>query len=256
MKKILLLLCTVAAAGHFSAQTATNWTVNDCTGNPHTLFSELDAGKVVVITWVMPCGACIAPSLTAANTVNGMGNPNVVFYLVDDYGNTNCASLNSWASTNGINATAKFTSTAIDMTDYGTAGMPKTVVLGGGTCHTVFFNVNGSITQNALQTAINNALTPCTGVPETNAIVTGAGIFPNPATAAVAALSYTLTRQSEVSFELINILGEKVSHTIIGEQAPGKYEHTLDLSSLSPGVYFIKLRAGEAVETVKLTVSR
>src|SRR5688572_17237395 len=157
MKKLLFTLFAVLAITFGCAQTATDWTVNDCAGNPHTLFSELDAGKVVVITWVMPCGACIAPASTAANTVTGFGNPNVIFYLVDDYGNTNCASMNSWASVNSITANAKFTNAAIDMTDYGTAGMPKTVVL-GGTSHTVFYNVNGAVSQSALQTAISNAL--------------------------------------------------------------------------------------------------
>lgn len=139
------------------AQFATDFTANDCAGTSHNLFSELNAGKVVVLTWVMPCASCVGPAQTASNTVRNLNNPQVVFYMADDYANSSCATLASWAQSNSIHPTATFSSAQIRMTDYGSNGMPKTVVLGGA-AHRVFLNVNNSLNATALTTAINQAL--------------------------------------------------------------------------------------------------
>jgi hypothetical protein len=53
----------------------------------------------------------------------------------------------------------------------------------------------------------------------------------------------------------MNQLGQKVNSVSIGKQSAGKHEYQINPESLSNGVYFIRLTAGEAIETVKLTVS-
>lgn len=253
MKKTLLTaFAGLALTIGFSQTTATNWTVNDCASSSHTLFNELDAGKVVVITWVMPCGACIAPAQTASNTVSGMGNPNVVFYLCDDYGTTSCSTINSWAATNNITAT-KFSNAAIKMTDYGSTGMPKTVVLGGGTCRNVFYNVNGTVSSSALTTAINNALSPCTGVIENNTINMELSVFPNPANSS-SKISYSLESSSDVKIELFNLMGEKTKLIFSGNQSAGEHTLDVDCAKLSNGIYFVKLAAGKIEKTIILSV--
>lgn len=255
MKKTVLTALAGLALTFGFAQTATDWTVDDCAGNSHTLFSELDAGKVVVIGWTMPCGACIGSMQTAANTVVGFANSNVVFYLCDDEANTACSTIESWASTNSITANAHFSNAAIDMLDYGNAGMPKTVVLGGSS-HTVYYKVNGTNSQNDLQIAINDALNAgTTSIAENNNAGIGFSVFPNPAVTN-AKINYTLTTASEVTIEVNNILGEKVSTVSLGKQNAGEHEYQLNLEALSTGSYFIKLNAGKTTETVKVTVTR
>lgn len=55
MKKSLLLCVSILfSVLLFSQTTATNFTVDDCNGVTHDLFTELDEGKVVIIAWVMP----------------------------------------------------------------------------------------------------------------------------------------------------------------------------------------------------------
>ena len=258
MKKSLLTSITCLCFAFAQAQTAVNFTATDCASTSHNLFAELDAGKVVVITWPMPCGACISAASTAENTVTNMANPNVVFYLVDDVGNTTCATLNSWASTNSIAPTASFSNAGniIKMTDYGTSGMPKTVVLGGGTCHGVFFNVNGNISASALTTAINNALAPCsTGMTEQSNSPMGLSAFPNPA-ATSTIINYSLAISADVTIEVTNLLGETVRVVSLGKQSSGKQLYEMNLETLSVGSYFIKLNAGEMSETMKVTVTR
>ena len=52
MKKNLLLIVlaftTLASVG----QTAVNFNTSDCNSNTHDLFTELNTGKVIVLTWV------------------------------------------------------------------------------------------------------------------------------------------------------------------------------------------------------------
>lgn len=56
MKKLLLAFSQLLLSGFmaFGQTTATDFTVNDCGGTSHNLFTELDAGKVIVLCWPMP----------------------------------------------------------------------------------------------------------------------------------------------------------------------------------------------------------
>ena len=55
MKQSLLVLLSLFISVLALPQTnATDFSVDDCNGEFHNLFTELDAGKVVVIAWVMP----------------------------------------------------------------------------------------------------------------------------------------------------------------------------------------------------------
>lgn len=255
MKKLILSSIACLAITLSFSQSATNWTANDCAGSPHTLFTELDAGKVVVICWVMPCGACIPAALTAANTVIGFANPKVVFYLCDDYADNSCSTIASWASSNSIVSTANFSNSAISMSSYGTPGMPKTVVLGASS-HSVYFNQNGTITQSALQAAINSALSGGgTAIDEKKNTKIKATVFPNPIVSN-AILNYSLNTSTDVSIEITNILGETVKSISIGKQSAGIQSYEINLESLSVGSYFIKLNTGESFEIVKVTITR
>lgn len=254
MKKVLLIIVLGASVNFSFAQTATNFNVNDCSGNNHDLFTELDAGKVVVITWPMPCGACIAPASTAANAVVSYSNPDIVFYLVDDYGNTTCSSLNSWAATNSITTNATFSNAAISMTNYGTAGMPKTVVLGGAT-HSVFYNVNGTVVLSDIQTAIDNALAAANGVSENQESPFELNVYPNPADHFIT-LDFTLNKMSDVKIEITNVLGETVKSDSYSAKQSGTHKINMDLDAYSSGVYFVKMTDGISTQTRRMVISR
>ena len=254
MKNLVLSIVTIFTVLSASAQTATNFNCNDCSATNHDLFTELNAGKVIVITWVMPCGACIASASTASNTVQGYASSNpgtVKFYLSDDYGTTSCSTLNSWASTNSITADAVFSNSAVSMADYGSAGMPKTVVIGPD--HTVYYNQNGAVSASAIQAAINNAL--AVGITESNNTISTVSLFPNPVNGNTTVLNYSLTQNSDVTVDIYNMLGENVKSNIVQDQTAGKHATAIDLAGLSNGVYFIRLGAGEAAQTVKFIIA-
>src|SRR5688572_3528741 len=105
MKKLLLSLSLIITAITLNAQTAPNFTAMDCLGNNHDLYTELNSGKIIVITWVMPCGSCVNGAQFAQGAVQSFSasNPNTVYhYVADDYANTSCGSLGSWCTSIGV----------------------------------------------------------------------------------------------------------------------------------------------------------
>jgi len=256
MKKQILTILLIATAAISMAQTATNFTANDCAGASHDLFTELNAGKVIVLVWVMPCGACTGPSLTTYNVVQSYAssNPNKVFmYLCDDYGNTNCTSLNSWGNSTGLPNALRFSNSAIDMMDYGSTGMPKIVVIGGPN-HTVFYNSNNTVNSNALQTAIDDAIASTTGI--ANPVITQSGltVMPNPAKSSTV-ISCNLAKSSEVSIEIFSVEGKLIETIFSGQLTQGENKFNVNLNKYSDGVYMVRLKEGDANNTVKFTVA-
>lgn len=260
MKTFFTGLLMLISATMLNAQTtATNFTCNDCSGVSYDLFTELDAGKVVVLDWVMPCGACVGPSLTAYNMVSGYQTSHpgkVLFFMADDYANSSCLSINSWANQYGMPESAwsrRFVNTAIRMLDYGSNGMPKIVVLGGAN-HTVFYNANNTVNATALQNAINAALT-VSGLEEGKGFIHSLTTYPNPTTDR-ATLKFNLEKSSDVLIELYNLKGKKVMDVFSGRMNAGESKTDIDTSKLSSGVYLMKVSASGKTNYVNLAVSR
>jgi glycosidase len=78
--------------------------------------------------------------------------------------------------------------------------------------------------------------------------------FPNPSTGQ-ATVRYALPQRQPVTIRLYDLLGRNV-HTVVHTRATGRHAQTLDLSGLSSGTYFLRLRAGGVVRTQKLTIVR
>ena len=260
MKSLILvfLLMFIVFAGY--NQTATNFSCNDCSGTSHDLFTELDAGKVIVLCWVMPCSTCIPNSKTTFNVVKTyqVPNPNrVYFYLCDDLANTACSSLGSWGTSNSISADSyslRFSDASINMTDYGAAGMPKIVVLGGPS-HEVFFNstVNTFSAVN-LQIAIDSALA-ATGIESLSSQFSDINLFPVPS-GNQTILSINLNSFSKVKVELYNVVGTKVSEIFNDNLNSGLNKITLNTSELNNGIYFVKAMVADRTKIIKLIVSK
>jgi hypothetical protein len=258
-KKLPLLMAATFVASFLSGQTtATNFTCNDCAGNPHDLFSELNAQKVIVLSWVMPCGSCTAPTVNAYNVVQSFQSthPGRVFmYIADDYANTTCASLNNWANSNELTNLTRFSNSAINMSNYGTSGMPKIVVLGGGYSHTVYFNQNDAASGDtaAIRAAINNALAAANGIYDSKNLSINVSVFPNPAKEN-SILSVTLNQNTIINVSLINLLGEEVKLIASGLYPAGETQIQMNTSGLSSGVYFVRVKSGNEIVTRKLII--
>lgn len=247
MKKLFTAFCIAATVYAGAQTTATNFTCNDCQGNPHDLFTELDTGCVVVIDWVMPCNTCIPPSITAYNIVQSYQSTypgRVKFYVVDDVANTTCVSLTNWTVTNNMPGTTTFSNSSISMSDYGSAGMPKIVVL-GGVHHKVYYNQNGAGNSTLLQEAIDSALGE-TGFHENGVTTNALKAYPVPASNSLS-LNFTSDVSGYATVNIYNVDGKQIYPT--EQQAVAQGNNILEISTaeLAAGMYSVTVSVGDRI---------
>lgn len=263
MKSLLLAVaflatgCVVATA----QTTATNFIAADCNGNTHTLFNKLDSGKVVVLVWVMPCSMCISDGDAAYDAAQSFATSHpgkVLYYLVDDVGNTSCNTLAAWATSSGIGATNRTifgnAGAVINENDYGGNGMPHVTVIGGAN-HAIFYNQrNGSNNGPAIQAAIQQALAT-TSIQQPSNPGNELSIYPNPATDKIS-VSYSLTRAGEVRLEVINVNGAVVK-AFSQKQSSGRQTANIQFEdALVPGNYTLKLNSEGTSKVASFTVAK
>jgi len=256
---IALLLLNILSA---KCQTiATDFTASDCSGVSHHLFDELDAGKIIVVTFVMPCSACIGPSISANTVVNDYESTHpgkVIYYMSDDDAGTTCASLKTWASDNGFGkplGITTFSAPEFKEADYGSLSMPKTVVL-AGTDHKIIYLEDGTFTAASVKSAIDNALLNTMGLTQPSMQNIVPCISPNPASEDIT-LAYSLPNPGFVSCNIYGINGEKTKNVIAEKQQAGKHEINVKLDErFTSGIYFLELNTGNTHNSVKFTVTK
>jgi len=257
-RSILLSLSILYAIITFSQDYATDFSVDDCSGNFHNLFTELDEGKVIVIAWVMPCFGCIGPALeayTVAKSFESTHPGQVLYYMPDDYANTSCSSLTSWAENNSMGeADAYFSHSDINMSDYGTDGMPKIAVVGCSS-HKVFYNEN--YTAAGIEDAINEALEECnsSGIfdDEIDDNISALNLFPNPVKNTTT-VSYKMMESSIITVDVVNMTGETVLNISNSFQYAGPVKIQFDTGLLSDGFYFLRIQSKSGSQLTKFSV--
>ena len=234
-KNLLILLLSFIAFNGFSQTTATDFTQLDCNQVSHNLFTELNAGKVVVITWVMPCYLCVDGANAgwqAAQTFATSNPGKVLYYLVDDFGDNTCSDLSAWITANNVaggSPPVRFENVGkpINMNDYGSGGMPKVVVVGGPS-HYVYFNENFSLADNqpAIESAIAQGLVG--GVP------TSISSFQATTPYHLQMIENQLLVQSQVGDELqlVDISGRLIQKTRLNLQS-----QIVDVEALPKGIF-------------------
>jgi len=79
--------------------------------------------------------------------------------------------------------------------------------------------------------------------------------YPNPFNP-VTTINYNLPLKSQVELVVYNTLGEKVIQLVNGEKEAGSYSVKLNANSLSSGIYFYKLQAGDFIKTKKMILMK
>ncbi|MBK8339817.1 MAG: T9SS type A sorting domain-containing protein [Flavobacteriales bacterium] len=232
MKHIYTLLTALALATGLQAQTtALDFTADDCAGTNHNLFTELDAGDVVILELVMMgCQPCV----TAGNSLKNAVLPNVSdpdrvkLYSIGFTNSINCTQMNDWKNTNGFTHTV-FAGMSAQTTHYGGMGMPTIAVVGGGSAHTVYFSQQGHNASDnpTILAAIEDALSASVNVSEE--AMDNVGVSPNPVIDMLAIEGAHWNRAC-----VLDIQGrEQLAVPLNG----GK----LDVSSLATGAYVLHL---------------
>lgn len=224
-----------------AVENAPDYKISDCNGNPLDLYQELSAGKVVVLGWAMPCATCVSPLLSVHNAILNfaVSKPGKVsFWLLDDYANTPCETFKSWCTNNGLLNAKYAVSKDVKMTDFGSNGMPKVVVIG---CQSgkVYYNINNTPEGTGVTAAINAALADI----EKGCLASGPALnertfklYPNPCSSSVYVLSNYDWENPEV--RVSNLFGQ----TVLTSSLELKSKVEINLSGLIPGSYFIEIK--------------
>lgn len=77
--------------------------------------------------------------------------------------------------------------------------------------------------------------------------------YPNPFNAGTS-IRYQLPRPAKVNIVLYNIRGQKVATLVDEDKAPGFYTYRWDARSLSSGIYFYRMTAGDFSAVRKLVL--
>jgi hypothetical protein len=163
---------------------------------------------------------------------------------------------NTWFTSGSINAwltqgTGTINSTTIsainDTLVQADFSIPSTAALG-----LYDLNVSDALDGNMLKSngflvTHNSGINPVT----TQGLYVNA--YPNPFGSDIQ-VQYSISKNSPVTLDLYDITGKKILSDSYGNQPAGSYVNELHLSakSLTPGIYFIRLQAGEYLTTIKI----
>ena len=256
MKKIFTLLSFCLALNFASAQQmAPDFTVTTVHGEEFNLYTELDAGKTVILDiFFVNCPPCnsIAPFIQDLNVKWGDGEADVEFISLTDV-DTNAEilpyeelhSLTFPAAGNDAGGTEAVTPyiTGTFGTFY---GYPTLVVISPD--RTMNYDVWGSSDQNTsdlLDAAITE--TGATGIAlsvyeSTN--ISAIKAFPNPVINDLQ-VTFDLVESSDVNVLVMDATGRLVSEMQTGRLAAGEQMISIDFSNQTTGTYFVELRNGD-----------
>jgi hypothetical protein len=140
-----------------------------------------------------------------------------------------------------------FSSSDISMSNYGTNGMPKVVVLGGSD-HTIFLNKNDNkINFPGVQGAINDALNAPLAIEQAQENHFKLLTYPNPVNN-ILNVSYDKGKSETITFSVIDVLGKIVIQK-------NKLTTSIDVSSLINGNYFLKVSSEISSESIPFVVN-
>ena len=116
-----------------------------------------------------------------------------------------------------------------------------------------YFGVNNNIFQIGYATS-----TMLTSISGTADIPDGFSLsqnYPNPFNPATT-INYSIPKEALVTLKVYNVLGEEVDILVNEIKQVGNYETNFDASSLSSGIYFYRLKAGDFIETKKMILMK
>ncbi len=228
-----------------------DFTQSDCEGIPHQLYTEHDAGKVVILEFIMlNCAPCIVAThameaLVAPYEATHPGR--VVVYSFGFLDSYTCEQLQAWKANNAFSHPI-FSTGEEQVSYYGGMGMP-TIVVTGTNEHKVFYNGIGYTPAHDAEilAAIDSALlySP-TGIGE-GSQKTAFRAYPT-------VFREELTVESDTPGEYsILKLSDPAGKTVLTAPFPASGTIRLHSASLAPGMYFLQLEGQDGTSpAVKL----
>lgn len=230
-----LALCLFVGNSFGQVIPAEDWTQTDCNGVEHNLFSELDAGEVVLMEIVMldGCMPCINAAHYMAPVIeyyNANYDNRINYYTFGFDDSYSCSQLIDWKTENSVLCEAQFVEGEDIASYYGGMGMP-TIIVAGRSSHIVCFNKFGF---GPLDTAnLANAFEYALGLTETLAVENpekSLQVYPNPVHDV---LHFDMNETADISIK--NLAGV----TIMQQSGANQ----IDVNNLPVGLYFYEIKA-------------
>jgi hypothetical protein len=235
----------------FSQTTAMDFTQDECEGLQHHLYSELDAGKVVILEFVMlNCATCIVGTQALENIIQPYENSHPGRIRIYSYGFLNsytCEQITAWKNDNEFSH-AVFNNGEEQVAYYGGMGMPTIVVVGTNN-HNVFYKSIGYLPSmdDEITAALDSALlyNP-TGIHE-NIPSDQFTIYPT-----VFSESININADRELAGSNVRVFDSFGRIVLTGEISGNGYLK-LNAGNLPAGVYFARISGSKGVsEGIKL----
>lgn len=96
--------------------------------------------------------------------------------------------------------------------------------------------------------------TGLTSVQEPPAIGSNMSVYPNPSNES-SIVEYSLERQTVVNISVYDPFGQVIMSYLEGLKDQGQHQFTLTTADLVPGVYFVRVQAGESEHSIKLMIA-
>lgn len=251
MKKIYTsILALILTCSHINAQTtAVNFNMSDCNGNMHNLFSELDAGKVVIMEFFMlSCSPCI----DAGNALDPMFtrlkatcSNNINYYQFGFTNSYNCSQITNWVTSHNFTS-VPIDSGAYQVGYYNGMGMPSIAVVAGKS-HKVLYLCNANtasfdvvkdtaVIADSIRTFFN-----CkpTGIKKPTQNISSISLVPNPASTNLS-LSFDSKSEGVLQLSIVNLTGQKIMDFPKENIRTGIWNKTYELPHIPSGFYFIR----------------
>lgn len=249
---LIFLLCFNSKA----QTTAMDFQGVDCNNNHVHLFSDLDAGKAVMIIYYMAnCGSCppVAQKMEAMAENINLSHPGLVKAYAFPYNNTTtCSTSASWVTSNNLPLFAPMDSGVVQVAYYGGFGMPTAVLLGGEN-HEVLFNTQNFVTSDT--TTMHNLILGMLNA-KTEELKTdlNVNIYPNPASSLIY-LEFELLNNAETQVEIVDLSGKQILILDKENFEAGKNKKSINISSISSGSYIVNLKLdGKLSKSEKLNI--
>jgi hypothetical protein len=113
--------------------------------------------------------------------------------------------------------------------------------------HIVVFNLKGA---DKIQNFVAAKPLSISAVKETS---TAVKLYPNPS-ADLVTLSLTLNKEERVGISIMDMQGKTAMEPLVGDRNAGEQAMELNVSQLPNGIYFVRVAAGDTVQTIKMVV--
>lgn len=255
---IAFLLSFFLFAGSTRAQIlteATDFTLSDCDGTEHTLFTSLDKGEVVALEFVMGCLPCVngRKALDKMEQQFAVSNPGKFHVYTFGYSSgVDCSGIQKWMTDNKFSG-ASFGGDDAVIASYNAEGGMPTIAVVGGTDHKVLYWKKGFAVKDSA--SIKSAVIKGLGVASVSSSNgnESLSVYPNPS-ASTASLKVECLKDGFRSVEVYNTKGVKELTVFNGTLAKGEHSLQFSTKTLSNGTYFVRVTTEGKTTVTPLTV--